>query len=53
MCGNLIETDNPEDADWVVHFHVVCGRPCYEEGHKRLPPYWMEQLALPLRLDPG
>lgn len=51
-CGSLMETDNENDADYVVLGHVVCGRVCYdalsEEGRK-----WNERYQLPLRLDPG
>lgn len=28
-----METDDPNDADYVVLGHVVCGHPCYEAGH--------------------
>lgn len=32
-CGGLMETDDVNDADYVVLGHVVCGRPCYEAGY--------------------
>lgn len=46
-------TDEPEDANYVVLGHVVCGRICYEEFEPRQMRLWYGQLELPLRLDPG
>lgn len=54
-CRNSVETDNAEDAPYVADGLVVCGSCCQRDVYEHLNTHhpWMNELLLPLHLNPG